>query len=200
MPPALLNQGESMVQRIDKDRSVFLVIDLQERVLPIQHDADFVIDNVARFATGATKYGIPVMIMEQNPAKLWGTPEIIKDCAQGHTYIEKHTLSCLRDPDFKKVFDTLGRDQLIISGSETQICVQKTSLDAIEAGYDVFVLGDGVTSRTGKNVELGLERLRQAGAIVESTEGALFELIERGDDDDFKYVLGLITKRFHEQP
>ncbi len=181
-----------MVQRIDKTRCVFLVIDLQERALPIQHESDFVIGNVARFAKGATRYGVPIMIMEQNSAKLWGTPELIKDAAPGHVFVEKRTQSCFRDPNFKSSFDALGRDQILLSGSETQICVLMTALDAVEAGYEVFVLGDGVTSRTARNVDLGLKRMEQAGVIIESTESALFELIERSDDEHFKFILGII--------
>ena len=184
--------SDLMAPRMDKDQCVFLVIDMQERALPHQHESARAIDNIVRFIKGGTRYGIPVIVVEQNSPKLGCTPDRIREAAPEHRFIEKHTLSCFRDPAFASYFESLGRRQILLSGSETQICVLMTAHDAIERGYDVFVLGDGVTSRTARNIELGLKRMEQAGVLIESTESALFELIERSDDEHFKFILSII--------
>lgn len=181
-----------MLKRLDCERCIFAIIDLQEKAMPVQYESERTLLNIAKFIRGANYFKIPVFIIEQNPDKLGKTPNVIYELAKGHTYIEKNTISCLKNSEFLEHVTNLGRDQLLLCGSETQICVQKTALDAIDAGYDVFVLGDGVTSRTRENVELGLNRIAQAGGIIESTEGALFEFVERSDDEDFKHVLRVI--------
>ncbi|HOP08763.1 MAG TPA: isochorismatase family protein [Candidatus Methanofastidiosa archaeon] len=181
-----------MRQRLDRDRCAFVVIDVQDRVTPIQHESDKVVTNIRKFIRGANYFGIPVFILEQNPSKLGKTPTSIVEEAREPVYMEKSTISCLRNKEFLNKLASTGRKQLLLSGSETQICVQKTALEALEAGYEVFVLGDAVTSRTRENVELGLGRIAQAGGVIESTEGALFEFVERSDDEDFKTVLRII--------
>jgi nicotinamidase-related amidase len=181
-----------MQQRLDKDQCAFVVIDLQDKVTPIQHESEKVINNIIKFIRGANYFGIPVFIMEQNPYKLGKTPKSIIEEAKNPVQIEKSTISCLRNLEFVERLESTGRKQLLLSGSETQICVQKTALEALESGYDVFVLGDAVTSRTKENVELGLGRISQAGGVIESTEGALFNFVERSDDEDFKTVLKII--------
>lgn len=181
-----------MLQRLNADQCVFLVIDLQERVLPVQHDSDMVVSNIARFIRGANYFKIPVFIIEQNPDKLGNTPKLVVQQAKEPISLEKSTISCLKNNEFLELFTSMGRKQLLLSGSETQICVQKTALDAIDAGYEVFVLGDGVTSRTENNINRGLNRIAQAGGIIESTEGALFEFVHNSDDEDFKHVLRII--------
>jgi len=184
--------GEMMLQRLDADQCVFLIIDLQERVLPVQFESDRVASNIARFIRGANYFKIPVFIIEQNPDKLGNTPSLVVEQAKEPIYIEKNTISCLKNNEFLELLTGMGRKQLILSGSETQICVQKTALDAMDAGYEVFVLGDGVTSRTEKNIDMGLNRVAQAGGVIESTEGALFEFVLKSDDADFKQVLKII--------
>jgi len=181
-----------MLRRLDRKRCAFLVIDLQERVTPIQHESDKVLTNILKFIRGANYFGIPVFVLEQNPEKLGKTPVCILEEAKDPVYLEKSTISCLRNERFMGLLKKSGRDQLLLSGSETQICVQKTALEALEAGYEVFVLGDAVTSRTNENVRFGLDRIAQAGGIIESTEGALFEFVDRSDDNDFKTVLKII--------
>ena len=81
---------------------------------------------------------------------------------------------------------------LIICGVEAHICVLKTSLDAIKAGYEVHIIADAVSSRTSENKQLALDRLRQAGAYISSVEMILFQLLDYAGTDEFKAISKLI--------
>jgi hypothetical protein len=56
----------------------------------------------------------------------------------------------------------------------------------------VFVAADAVSARTQENHFLGLERMRDAGAIIGSTEMFIFELLERAATEEFKRILPLV--------
>ena len=76
-----------------------------------------------------------------------------------------------------------------MAGIETHICVAQTVLGALAAGYGVHVASDATSSRSAANVQIGLERMRAAGAVISSTEMAIYELLGRSDREEFKQML-----------
>jgi len=72
------------------------------------------------------------------------------------------------------------------------VCVSQTGLDLLDKGLRVFVVADAVSSRTPENYRFGLDRLRAAGAVIVSTEMALFELLEQAGTDEFRQILNLV--------
>jgi isochorismate hydrolase len=89
---------------------------------------------------------------------------------------------------------TGSRQQIIVTGIETHVCVLQTAIDLLNAGYEVHVPHDAVNSRRPADKEWALHRMAQAGATITSTESTLFELLERCDTADFKTVAKLIKK------
>ena len=81
---------------------------------------------------------------------------------------------------------------LIICGAESHICVLKTALDALKEGYEVHIAADAVSSRTAENKQIALERMRQSGAFITSTEMILFMLLDKAGTDEFKAISKLI--------
>ena len=85
-----------------------------------------------------------------------------------------------------------GRDQALVCGIETHVCVSQTAHDLLGQGVEVQVAGDAVSSRTAANRELGLAKMERAGALPTSTETALFELLGRAGSDEFKAIQRLV--------
>jgi Isochorismatase family len=91
-------------------------------------------------------------------------------------------------------FDLGGRDQALVCGIETHVCVNQTVLDLLDAGTEVQVAEDAVGSRTEENKRVGLHKMERAGATLTSVETALFELLGRAGTDEFKQVQKLILE------
>jgi nicotinamidase-related amidase len=91
-------------------------------------------------------------------------------------------------------FDLGGREQAIVCGIETHVCVNQTTLDLLASGTEVHVVEDAVASRFADSKRIGLGKMEQAGAVLTSVETALFELLGRAGTDEFKTVQGLILE------
>ena len=85
-------------------------------------------------------------------------------------------------------FDLAGREQAIVCGIETHVCVSQTVHDLLADGIEVHVPADAVGSRHHIDYECGLERMVGAGAVLSTVEAALFELLERAGTPEFKAV------------
>ena len=120
-----------------------------------------------------------------NTCKEIGLPE-------NPTVIEKVCFSCLLSEPVSEQLKLTNIKSLIICGAEAHICVLKTALDALKEGYDVHVVADAVSSRTAENKQLALDRMRQAGAFIVSTEMILFMLLDKAGTDEFKAISKLI--------
>jgi nicotinamidase-related amidase len=90
------------------------------------------------------------------------------------------------------VFDLGGRDQAIVCGIESHVCVSQTAHDLMGRGVQVHVVRDAVSSRTKENRDLGLRKMEGSGAVLTSVEMALFELLGAAGTDEFKKVQALV--------
>ncbi|HYM54590.1 MAG TPA: isochorismatase family protein [Solirubrobacteraceae bacterium] len=168
-----------------RDRAVLVVVDVQEAFRSYAA-FDGVAQAAAKLLQAARILGVPALVSEQYPKGLGHTaPEV---GLQGEPLIEKTVFSAARADGF----DLAGRDQAIVCGIETHVCVSQTVHDLLDDGIEVHVPADGVGSRHEIDYERGLERMERAGAVVSTVEAALFELLERAGTPEFKAVQKLI--------
>ena len=69
---------------------------------------------------------------------------------------------------------------------EARVCVLQTCVDLLQEGYAVHAAADCVTSSTDGNKTVGIQYMRQAGAVVTSCETVMFQLLKRADTAAFK--------------
>jgi nicotinamidase-related amidase len=170
---------------LERDRAALVVIDVQESVRPYAVFAD-VASACAKLVQAARLLGVPALVSEQYPKGLGHTaPELgLAD----EPVIEKTVFSAAR----AEGFELSGREQAIVCGIETHVCVSQTVHDLLARGVEVHVPADAVGSRHEIDYERGLERMERAGAVVSTVEAALFELLERAGTPEFKAVQKLI--------
>lgn len=178
-----------MTAKLQPDRTTLVVVDVQEGFRKAIPEFERVARATATLIEGASIIGVPVVLTEQYPKGLGETaPEVAEHLPDGVEPLEKVAFSAA-DADG---FDLGGRDQALVCGIETHVCVNQTALDLLDAGIDVQVAEDAVGSRTQENKQVGLHKMEHAGATLTSVETALFELLGRAGTDEFKRVQQLI--------
>jgi nicotinamidase-related amidase len=170
---------------LSRKRAALVVVDVQEAFRPYASFAG-VAEACAKLVSAARILELPALVSEQYPKGLGQTaPEL---GLEQERRIEKSVFSAAR----AEGFDLGGREQAVVCGIETHVCVSQTVHDLLERGIDVHVPADAVGSRHAIDYERGLERMERAGAVVTTVEAALFELLERAGTPEFKAVQRLI--------
>ncbi len=169
-----------------------IIVDVQEKLLPYVMNNEKVTENIRMLIKFVHILDIPVILTEHYPKGLGTTVPEIKEALSKYEPKEKVIFSCYGSLDFKEKLKELGVKTLMIAGIESHICVQQTTLDALNSGLDVHVISDAISSRTKQNLEIGIEKMRQFGAVISSTEMAMYEIMERADTKEFKEVLKLV--------
>ncbi len=180
--------------RLTPEGSLLLVVDVQERLFAAmepEHRED-VVKNIKVLSTAARRLGVPLLVSEQYPKGLGHTLPEIKESLGDVTPVEKVAFSCCGVSEFTEQLRATGKTQIILTGMEAHVCVLLTALDLLEAGHTVLVVADAVCSRSRENRRIALDQLRQAGAVVTSTETVLFQLLRRADTEDFRTLQKLI--------
>ena len=192
-----------------------IVIDVQGKLAQLMVDKEALFKNIRILIQAAKIVGIPVLWCQQVPESLGPTvPEIAElltgPCVEGvppshrgqdardtHVWrpvepINKASFSCCGQEQFNAEVNALGREQLLLCGIETHVCIYQTAMDLMEGGLDVTILADAVSSRTEQNRHIALTRLAAEGAHISSTEMALFELLKTAQHPQFKEVARLV--------
>jgi nicotinamidase-related amidase len=184
-----MNGGQMSVGKLDPERTALVVIDVQEGFRKAVPDFERVTKATATLIEGAEAIGIPIVISEQYPKGLGETaPEVAEHLPEGTEPLEKLVFSAAE----AEGFDLGARDQVLVCGIETHVCVNQTVLDLLGQGIEVQVAEDAVGSRSEENKRVGLEKMERAGAVLTSVETALFELLGRAGTDEFKRVQRLV--------
>ncbi|MFL5907694.1 MAG: isochorismatase family protein [Solirubrobacterales bacterium] len=175
--------------KLDAGRTALVVVDVQEGFRKAIPDFERVVQATATLIEGAEELDVPIVITEQYPKGLGETaPEVAEHLPEGLEPLEK---VCFSAADAEG-FDLGGRDQALVCGVETHVCVNQTVLDLLGSGAEVQVAEDAVSSRTEENKRVGLHKMERAGAVLTSVETALFELLGRAGTDEFKRIQKLI--------
>ncbi len=179
--------------RLDASRSGLLVIDLQEKLLPAIPSGHAVVRQVHRLLDAAELLGVPAAATIQYPQ---GLGPLDKSLAERIASIESKTsFSAAVCREALEPWLAGGRDQIVVTGIETPICVMQTVLDLLAEGLDVFVVAEAVAARDGRAHEISLDRMRDSGASVIALESALFEWCGDASRPEFKAISSIIKRR-----
>jgi nicotinamidase-related amidase len=178
--------------RLTRAKAGLVVVDVQERLLPAIFEQQRVVQNTVLLIQGAAILQVPIFATEQYRKGLGPTVPEVAAAIPGFAPLEKLAFSACGADGFIPALKQKEVSEAILCGIEAHVCVTQTCLDLLEEGFGVFVAADAVSSRTAENYRIGLDRMRVAGAVVVSTEMALFELLERAGTDEFKQILNLV--------
>lgn len=178
-----------------REASALLLVDVQTRLaaaMPAE-ERERVLRNGGVLIEAAKALDIPILHTEQYPRGLGGTEPELATALQGAARrLEKTAFSCCGATGFDAAACADGRTQWILCGMEAHVCVLQTAFELHARGMAVFVVEDGVCSRSAANRDNALARLRQSGVVVSNTESVLFEWLRDANHPQFKALSGLI--------
>ncbi|CUS47759.1 MAG: isochorismatase family enzyme [Idiomarinaceae bacterium HL-53] len=175
-------------QLIDADNSLVVVIDIQEKLFPAIAGAEAVVERAHWLVSAAQELGIPFWFTEQYPEGLGKTVAQFKHLQSEKNTIIKHHFSAWQQPDFQSMLRMSERQQVILVGTETHVCVLQTALDLLHFGFDVFIVDEAVGSRADSSKRIALERMENAGAQIINGEMAVFEWLHDSAAPSFKTI------------
>ena len=173
--------------------TALLVVDMQQRLLPAIRLGERVLWNCRRLLDGAKLLGLRTAITEQNPEKLGGTAASLAERFDGVPGSKMH-FSCGSCSDIFADWQAAAIERVLLCGIETHVCVQQTALDLLAAGYRVYVAADAVGSRGRLDHVVALRRMESSGAVITTTEAALFEWCERAGTPEFRHISALVKE------
>ena len=174
--------------RILREETAALVIDYQEKLVPVMENQKHLIDQSQILLKGLNVLEIPMVITQQYTKGLGTTVKEITAAVGFEAYVEKISFSA-----YEQVKDQIeGKKYIVVCGIESHICVLQTVIDLAAAGYIPVVVEDCISSRKENDKKIALKRMQQEGAILTTTESVLFELLREAGTETSKKIQRLI--------
>ncbi|HJX09448.1 MAG TPA: hydrolase [Candidatus Binatia bacterium] len=172
--------------------SCLVVVDVQGKLAQLIHNKDSLFKNIRILIQAARILEIPILWCQQCPDALGPTVPDIAQLLTDSEPINKAAFSCCGDDQFNNSLNDLARDQVLLCGIETHVCIYQTALDLLRKGFEVSVIADAVSSRTLENKQIALKQVAAENASITSTEMALFELLRTAEHPKFRQIAKLI--------
>jgi len=178
---------------MNRDDTALVVVDVQEKLLPLIADHRRMVWNIRRLLDGAKILDVNVVATEQYPQGLGPTaPELAERIERDIP--DKLHFSCGACGELFTALAEQDIHKLLLCGIEAHVCVQQSALDLLAAGFRVYLAVDAVGSRFDSDKEIALRRMESAGATLTTTEAALFEWCEKSGTPEFKEISRLVRE------
>lgn len=169
------------------DRSLLLVVDVQQKLMPAIDDGTGVVERIAWLVRVAQRIGVPVAASEQYPQGLGPTVAPLSALLPREAVATKMHFSCAAAGCLSQLPGG-DRPQVVIVGVESHVCVLQSALGLAAQRREVFVVADAVGSRRADDKALALARMRRHGVDVVSREMVVFEWLHAAGTELFKVV------------
>ncbi len=179
--------------KMSADDSALLVIDVQDKLLAKIPDAATLVRNIAFLIDGARLLDLPVAATEQYPKGLG--PTVAELAQRLPVRPDKVAFSCCAIPAIVEGFRSAARPKVVLAGMETHVCVLQTALDLLAQDFRVYIPVDAVASRFAVDHDQAIRRLDRAGAVITTSETAVFEWLGGANHPRFKQIIALVQER-----
>lgn len=171
---------------IEKDKSCLLLIDVQEKLMPLILNKEAVVENCHWLVSLAKELKVPICVTEQYPKGLGHTLELLQPIIKDSPVFEKVSFSVMSDCECVSHLNALNKSHYILIGIETSVCILQTALALRAEKKVVFVVVDAVSGRHKLEIKLALKRMKEAGVILVTKEMVFFEWLRTAKADNFK--------------
>lgn len=173
---------------INTKSSGLMLIDMQEKLLPLVNDA-IQIENHCHWLMQIAEYlNIPILTTEQYPKGLGHTVKGLSEFSEDQYLMEKISFSAMSEPTIASKIRDLFCNQWILIGIETHVCVMQTAFELLSAGKHVFVVEDCTSARHARDKQLALDRMKYHGIEIVTREMVVFEWLSKAGTSEFRHI------------
>ncbi|XP_051172362.1 isochorismatase domain-containing protein 1-like [Leptopilina boulardi] len=177
-------------------KTALFICDVQERFSKAIFQFDKMVSNSSKLVDALKILKIPMLVTEQNPKAL-GKIVSQLDVTGAKGPFAKTQFS-MYTPEVQQELSTLccgePPESIILIGIEAHVCVENTAIDLKKNGFEVHTVADCCSSRTVEDMTLALERMKQFGCQITTSENVIFKLMVDAKHSEFKTIQNLIKK------
>ena len=182
---------------LDQHRTALVLIDVQEKLTAVMHQKDALLRSLQKIIQAAVVLDIPIIWNEQNPSRMGPTVESLRSILKPAEPLEKMCFGCCDNAACMEALRQTQRDQILVAGIESHVCVLQTVSQLMAKGYEVQVLADAISSRNPFDQEIAQQKIahicrNQALPPLTTVEAALFEMMRTAEHPNFKDILKII--------
>jgi nicotinamidase-related amidase len=178
--------------RVKRNDTIAVVIDVQKKLFPFIGENEKISANIVKLIKGLKVLGIEIIATVQYSKGLGDTIEPIQEALGNYKHLEKMSFSCCGSDDFMNTLKASGKENVIICGIESHVCVLQTAIDLLENGFEPILIEDCVSSRNLNDKKFAVGRMRKEGALISTYESILFELLEVSGTETFKEISKIV--------
>jgi nicotinamidase-related amidase len=161
----------------DLARSCLVVIDVQQYFLdklPVEQRV-LLVGRVVWLVKLAAALDIPIIATAEDIASNGGLIGEVMTALPGNQRIfDKMVFGLCGQQDILEAVRQTGRDEFVLVGLETDVCICHSALGLREQGFRVAAISDA-TASPAPHHDAGLARMRQAGVMITDTKGIHYE-------------------------
>lgn len=173
---------------------VLIVVDMQEKLYRVMKNKEKLLKNVLRLIKFSKTLNIPIVVTEQYPKGLGRTiKEVSEELPPGIEVIEKTSFGCFGEPRFLQRLEELKATTLVICGIEAHICVGQT-VYAAPSHLRILLVTDAISAYTEEDIATAVERAKEAGATLVTTEMFMFEYLKAAKTENFERCLHILRR------
>lgn len=177
---------------LKQEQSLIVVIDVQGNLAKVVAESEQANLNVHRLVQGGLALELPIFLTAQAPEKIGHTTPELRTILPDHYEYPRTTFSIWRDEALRKAIAESDRNQVLLCGFESHICLYQTALEMMDAGFDVWIVADAVSSRSLYNKQTALHELSQEGVHLTTVENALFAMLGDANHDQFRTISKIV--------
>lgn len=181
--------------RMQPDRSVVVLVDFQERLMPAIRDGQHVLKRAGFVAAVANELGVPVIATAQNPTRLG--PNLPPVAEHVDEVVEKQSFGGCAGGLDAALYAHPDRPDIVMAGCEAHVCLLQTALELLESHARerrVWIVADACGSRHPEDRQEAMARLRHDGAQIVTAEMVAFEWLGSAEHEKFRTVSALVKQ------
>lgn len=177
---------------INREDTLAVFIDYQERLVPAMSHSEEMIDKTCRLAAGLKVLETPHLVTQQYTKGIGETIPAIAEAIGEFEAIEKTCFNCMSNMDFVNQLELMSKPNIVVCGIEAHICLQQTVEQLLAEGYNVYVPADCISSRSQNDFLWATERMEKFGAVITTYESILYELLKDSKAEGFKEISKIV--------